>query len=121
MIAKSFKKLEEDMTAKNTQETKNFIKREFEAVEKRFKAGEFGSMGELSKEFEVFYEYFRKKCPYKDNFQVGLEYLMKKFADCSLVVFKSMKTKKDSEVASLKEEIQRLTNSLMMKEEKFKS
>ena len=29
-------------------------------------------MAELSKEFEVFYEYFRKKCPYKDNFQVGL-------------------------------------------------
>ena len=59
-------------------------------------------MAELSKEFEVFYEYFRKKCPYKDHYQVGLEYLMKKFADCSLIVFKSMKSKKDNEINSLK-------------------
>lgn len=37
------------MIARNTQETKNLIKREFESVEKRFKGGEFGSMAELSK------------------------------------------------------------------------
>jgi hypothetical protein len=29
-------------------------------------------MGELVKEYEMFYEYYRKKCPYKDEVQTGL-------------------------------------------------
>ena len=39
------------MTTKNIQETKTFVKKEFESVEKSFKSGELGNMAELSKEF----------------------------------------------------------------------
>lgn len=52
----------------------------------------------------MFYEYYRKKCPYKDEVQTGLEFLMKKFSDCSLLMFKSFKAKRDQELLRLKEE-----------------
>ena len=29
-------------------------------------------MGQLVKEFEVFYEYYKKKCPYKDELEAGM-------------------------------------------------
>ena len=60
-------------------------------------------MGELVKEYEMFYEYYRKKCPYKDEVQTGLEFLMKKFSDCSLLMFKNFKAKRDQELSRLKE------------------
>lgn len=60
-------------------------------------------MGELAKEFELFYEYYRKKCPYKDEIQTGLETIMKKFSDCSLILFKTIKNRKDQENAKLRE------------------
>lgn len=43
------------MRVRNAQETKSFIKKEFENIERRLKGGEFKSMGELVKEFEMFY------------------------------------------------------------------
>lgn len=56
----------------NAQETQSFVKKEFENIEKRLKNNEFKNMGQLVKEFEIFYEYYRKKCPYKDDIQTGL-------------------------------------------------
>lgn len=50
----------------------------------------------------MFYEYYRKKCPYKDEIQTGLETILKKFSDCSLVLFKSVKNRKDQENAKLR-------------------
>lgn len=40
---------------------------------------------------------------------------MKKFADCSLILFKSMKTKKENEIVSLKEEVQKLSSAMAAK------
>ena len=77
-------------------------------------------MGELVKEFEVFYEFFRKKCPYKDEVQVGLEFLMKKFADCSLIMYKAMRSKKDQEGHKLREEVEKLTSEMASREERHK-
>lgn len=112
--------VEEEMRVKNAQETKAFIKKEFETVERRLKGGEIKSMGELAKEFEMFYEYYRKKCPYKDEIQTGLETIMKKFSDCSLVLFKNLKNRKDQDNTKLREEFERLTQELQQKDEKHK-
>jgi hypothetical protein len=54
------------------------------------------------KEFEIFYEYFRKKCPYKDEMLTGLELILKKLSDSSLILFKNMLVRKDAEVAELR-------------------
>lgn len=51
---------------------------------------------------------------------MGLEYLLKKFADCSLIIYKSMRTKKESEINSLKEELTKVTNAGILKDEKYK-
>ena len=103
------------MRSRNAQETKNFIKKEFEGVEKRLKQGEFKNMSELVKEFEVFHEYFRKKCPYKDEVPVGLEFLMKKFADCSQIMYKVMRNKKDQDITKVKEENDKLSSDICSK------
>ena len=52
MVDRKMGKVEDEMKLKNTQETKLYIKKQFENnVEKRLKAGEFKSMGELAKQF----------------------------------------------------------------------
>ena len=89
MITKQLKGVEEDMKIKNVSETQAFVKKQFESIEKRLKQAEFKNMGQLAKEFEMFYEYYRKKCPYKDEIQTGLQALLKKFSDSSLVLFKT--------------------------------
>lgn len=45
---------------------------------------------------------------------------MKKFSDCSLILFKLVKTKKDQENSKLREEVQRLSQELQSKEERHK-
>lgn len=54
------------MKLKNTSETQAFVRKQFESIEKRLKQSDFKNMGQLVKQFEIFYEYYRKKCPYKD-------------------------------------------------------
>lgn len=62
-------------------------------------------MGQLVKEFEIFYEYFRKKCPYKDDISTGMEVLFKKFSDSALIMCKSIERRKNVEIDDLRTEI----------------
>lgn len=55
LVEKKIMRVEEEMKLKNSQDTKSFIRKEFEVIERRLKQNEFKSMGELVKEFEVFY------------------------------------------------------------------
>lgn len=77
-------------------------------------------MGEMVKEFELFYEYYRKKCPYKDEIQTGLEFLMKKFSDCSLLMFKNFKARKDQEILRIREEADKVASEYSARDERQK-
>ena len=108
------------MKLKNVHETQSFVKKQFENIEKRIKNGEFKNMGQMVKEFEIFYEYYRKKCPYKDEIQTGLELMLKKFSDSSLIMYKCMQNKKDESIAQLNEQIMKVNADFTLKEEKLK-
>lgn len=77
-------------------------------------------MGQLVKEFQIFYEYYRKKCPYKDDIQTGLEFMLKKFSDSSLIMYKSMQNKKDEEIEQLNKDILQANSEFTLKQEKLK-
>ena len=77
-------------------------------------------MGQLVKEFQIFYEYYRKKCPYKDDIQTGLEFMLKKFSDPSLIIYKSMQNKKDEEIEQLNKDILQANSEFTLKQEKLK-
>lgn len=108
------------MKTKNSQEAQNFVKKEFESIEKRIKDSEFKSMGQLVKQFEIFYEYFRKKCPYKDELNTGMEVLFKKFSDSSLIMYKNLQKRKNNEVENLRQDLEKANSEFNAKEEKYK-
>ena len=69
----------------------------------------------------MFYEYYRKKCPYKDQVETGLEFIMKKFSDSALVTHKSMINKKENQIDSLKTKNNQLSNEFLNKDEKIRN
>jgi hypothetical protein len=60
------------------------------------------------------------KCPYKDEIQTGLEFLMKKFAESSLLMFKYFKARKDQETQQIIAESERQKSENSAKEERQK-
>ena len=110
MVTKKFRNFEGEVKKKNAQQAQIFLKKEFEAIDKRIKQNDFKNMGQLIKEFQMFYQYYRKKCPFKDEVQVGLEFIMKKFSDSALITHRTIIKQKDSEIETLRGKITQITN-----------